>query len=130
MTVGQALEQTQQLRPGSRIPALTLQHWLRDLDGTLRCQVFARSKRPEERTQGADLAWDDGLREEDVLLVPAPYDGLYPHYLCAQIDGVLGEADRYAGERAQYQAILAEFRAWMLPHIPALQPGPLALVRG
>lgn len=99
--------------PGSRIPALTLQHWLRDLDGTLRCQVFARSKRPEERTQGADLAWDDGLREEDVLLVPAPYDGLYPHYLCAQIDGVLGEADRYAGERAQYQAILAEFRAWM-----------------
>ena len=96
MTVGQALEQTQQLRPGSRIPALTLQHWLRDLDGTLRCQVFARSKRPEERMQGADLAWDDGLREEDVLLVPAPYDGLYPHYLCAQIDGALGEADRYA----------------------------------
>lgn len=113
MTVGQALEQTQQLRPGSRIPALTLQHWLRDLDGTLRCQIFARSKRPEERMQGADLAWDDGLREADVLLVPAPYDGLYPHYLCAQIDGALGEADRYAGERAQYQAILAEFRAWM-----------------
>lgn len=113
MTVGQALEQAEQLRPGSRIPPLTLQHWLRELDGTLRCQVFAHSMADAYDAQGADKAWDEGLREEDVLLVPAPYDGLYPHYLCAQIDGALGEADRYAGEKAQYYAILAELRAWM-----------------
>ena len=117
MTVGQALEQTQQLRPGSRIPALTLQHWLRDLDGTLRCQVFARSKRPEERTQGADLAWDDGLREEDVLLVPADRwsaGGSRP--LCGGEGTVSGDLGRISGLDA--------------PHIPALQSGPLALVRG
>ena len=113
MTVGQALERTEQLRPGSRSPSLTLQHWLRELDGTLRSQVFDRSETDAYDAQGADRAWEEGLRQEDLLLAPAPYDGLYPHYLCAQIDGALGEGDRYAGEKAQYYAILAELRAWM-----------------
>ena len=62
---------------------------------------------------GADLAWDDGLRDDDVLLVPPPFDSLYPHYLCAMTDAALGENDRYAGEQAQYNSILAELAGWL-----------------
>lgn len=118
MTVGQALERAAQLRPGSRLPPLTLQHWLRELDGSLRKQVFDRSETHAYDACGADLAWADGLRDADQLLAPAPYDALYPHYLCAQMDGALGEGDRYAGEKAQYYAILAELSAWMRREYP------------
>ena len=62
---------------------------------------------------GADIAWDNGLRDDDVLLVPPPFDSLYPHYLCAMTDAALGENDRYAGEQAQYNSILAELAAWL-----------------
>ena len=53
------------------------------------------------------------LRDDDVLLVPPPFDSLYPHYLCAMTDAALGENDRYAGEQAQYNSILAELAGWL-----------------
>ena len=47
------------------------------------------------------------------LLVPVPFDALYPHYLCAKLDAALGETERYAGEQARYNSILAELSAWL-----------------
>ena len=41
------------------------------------------------------------------------YKRQYPHYLCAMTDAALGETDRYAGEQAQYNGILAELAAWL-----------------
>ena len=56
-----------------------------------------------------------GMKTKDgvELLVPAPFDRLYPHYLCAMIDGALGEIDRYSGEMSQYNSMLAEFTLWL-----------------
>ena len=64
---------------------------------------------------GADLAWpaEGGLDDAVELLVPVPFDALYPHYLCAKLDAALGETERYAGEQAQYNSILAELSAWL-----------------
>ena len=42
-----------------------------------------------------------------------PFDALYPHYLCAKLDAALGETERYAGEQARYNSILAELSAWL-----------------
>ena len=79
----------------------------------LRERFFKASDTDAFDTVGADRAWDDGLQDEDVLLAPAPFDSLYPHYLCAMTDAALGETDRYAGEQAQYNGILAELAAWL-----------------
>lgn len=106
MTVGQALERAEELRPGSRVSVHTRQEWLRE-------RFFKASDTDAFDTVGADRAWDDGLQDEDVLLAPAPFDALYPHYLCAMTDAALGETDRYAGEQAQYNGILAELAAWL-----------------
>lgn len=105
------MERAEELRPGCRIAARTRQRWLYELDGMLREKFF----RPggAEREEGADLAWEDGLQDETVLLAPAPFDALYPHYLCAMIDAAMGEADRYAGEQAQYNSLVAELAAWL-----------------
>ena len=113
MTVGEATERAEELRPGSRVAARTRQRWLCEVDGMLRERFFRPSGADSREGVGADLAWDDGLRDDDVLLVPPPFDSLYPHYLCAMTDAALGENDRYTGEQAQYNSILAELAGWL-----------------
>lgn len=113
MTVGEAIERCEQARPGSRVEAIVRQRWLRELDGMLRERFFACSDTDEFDGRGADAAWENGLLDEDELLAPAPFDALYPHYLCAMTDAALGEAERYAGEQTQYNALLAELAAWL-----------------
>ena len=43
MTVGQALERAEELRPGSRVSVHTRQEWLREADGMLRERFFKAS---------------------------------------------------------------------------------------
>ena len=116
MTVGQALERAEELRPGSRIALATRQAWLKEADAMLRERFFKNSI----TDVGADLAWDDSLQDDDVLLAPAPFDALYPHYLCAMTDAALGETDRYVGEQAQYNSLLADLAAWLRRSYPTL----------
>lgn len=113
MTAGEALERAESLRPGSRIPRETRQQWLREVDGMLRNRYFAKSQTDAYETVGADRNWENGLRDETVLMAPEPFDALYPHYLCARNDAALGETDRYVGEQAQYNNILAELAVWL-----------------
>ena len=112
MTVGQALERLDELRPGSPITERTKLCWLKELDGTLRAGLLAEYSRHFSAV-GADTLWDEGLEDDDVLLVPEPFDGLYPHYLCAMTDAALGENDRYAGEMNRYNSLLGEFSLWL-----------------
>ena len=86
---------------------------LREADGLLRQRLFAKSATKDYDTVGADVGWQDGLRDDVPLLAPAPFDALYPHYLCAKLDAALGETERYAGEQARYNSILAELSAWL-----------------
>lgn len=118
MTVGEALERLEELRPGSRVAAGTRQQWLWELDGLLRQRLFDHSATDEYEDVGADRAWKEGLQDEDILLAPAPFDALYPHYLCAKTDAALGETDRYTGEQARYNALLAELGIWLRQQYP------------
>ena len=49
-------------------------------------------------------------------------DALYPHYSpCADLtDAALGETDRYVGEQAQYNSLLADLAAWLRRSYPTL----------
>ena len=118
--VGQALERAEELRPGSRIALATRQAWLKEADAMLRERFFKNSITDAYDDVGADLAWDDSLQDDDVLLAPAPFDALYPHYLCAMTDAALGETDRYVGEQAQYNSLLADLAAWLRRSYPTL----------
>ena len=82
-------------------------------DGMLRALLFSGCGL--RAGVGADLAWpaEGGLDDAVELLVPVPFDALYPHYLCAKLDAALGETERYAGEQARYNSILAELSAWL-----------------
>ena len=117
MTVGEALERAEQLRPNCRIgPELRMQ-WLRETDARLRAELFARSAADAYETVGADRAALP-LQDAQPLLVPEPFDALYPHLLCAKLDAALGESDRYAGEQAQYNALCSELALWLRQNYP------------
>ena len=118
MTAGEALERAERLRPGSRVSAETRQQWLREVDGLLRRKGFDRSATHAYDAVGADVNWDEGVQDEVVLLAPAPFDALYPHYLCACIDAALGENDRAAGEQARYNALAGELLIWLRQQYP------------
>ena len=79
----------------------------------LRQQLFEKSGADEYAAAGADLAWGgEALPDDTVLLVPVPFDALYPHVLCARIDAALGETDRYANEMQLANENQQEFAAW------------------
>ena len=113
MTVGEALERAEELRPGCKVDSCTRQRWLCEEDGMLRVLLFSGCGL--RAGVGADLAWpaEGGLDDAVELLVPVPFDALYPHYLCAKLDAALGETERYAGEQARYNSILVELSAWL-----------------
>ncbi len=113
MTAGEAMERTLLLRPGCAVRRETLQLWLREADAMLRRQLFEPDTGTQYADVGADVSWQQGLSDEAVLLVPAPYDALYPHYLCAQTDAALGENDRCALEQAQYNTLLSALAVWL-----------------
>lgn len=114
MTVEQALARARELRPGCKISDETCRRWLCEEDALLRQQLFEKSGADEYAAAGADLAWSgEALPDDTVLLVPVPFDALYPHILCARIDAALGETDRYAGEQAQCNGLLSELSVWL-----------------
>ena len=129
MTVGQALERAEELRPGSRIALATRQAWLKEADAMLRERFFKNSITDAYDDVGADLAWDDSLQDDDVLLAPAPFDALYPHYLCAMTDAALGETDRYVGGAGPVQQSAGRSGGVAAAQLPDPDGCPVALVR-
>lgn len=139
MTAEMAIDTANQMRPGNIFPVQLKLRWLREADGVLREMVvgLALLPRPEPdgteeedpegknrekpwtfEGKGADRATDAAPLDEVELLAPPPFDGMYPHYLAAQIDANLGEADRAANELSQYNALSSGFAAWMRRNYP------------
>lgn len=118
MTAGEAVARARVLRPGCSVGENEMKEWLRRQDGEIRARVVEPGGAADYGEVGADKLWAEGLEDSAVLLVPFPFDGMYPHYLCAMIDAALGENDRYAGAMTRCNAILGEFAAWLRRSCP------------
>lgn len=75
--------------------------WLEELDGKLAVEVL----RQEPPAYPPDR-WDA------LLLVEAPYDNLYVHYVVAMVCYHNQEIDRYNNAMMMYQQSVGEFRKW------------------
>ena len=106
-TVKQVLEQVDAMLPNQYTTA-EKRRWLLQAEGFVVREVH----QPHAGGEETEVPPED-TGEDTVLLVQPPFDSLYPHYLCAMTDAALGENDRYAGEQAQYNSILAELAAWL-----------------
>ena len=101
MTAGEAIRMAEQL-------------WLRQADSGLRRSVVERSDTGSDfEGRGADILWEEGLEYDTPLLADNAAEALYPHWLAAQMDLVLGETARAANELQLYTSYVQEFAAWV-----------------
>lgn len=102
MTGNEAIAHAQALT-GQTIEETTLLRWLSELDGQLAFDLYRAE------------TWMPYTEEDrgSALLVPFPWDSLYPHYLEAMIYYTNGEYDRYTNAWAMYEQKLGEFRRFV-----------------
>ena len=104
MKVYEAIENIKNLKP-SQYSDEQLIAWLSELDGTVWAGLLSRyTKDPAPALPYSDKR--DMGRE---LLIPFPYDGVYMHWLGANIDYMNGETERYTNGMMMYNAKLQEF---------------------
>lgn len=98
MTVMEALHRADALKPNMYTNAEKIK-WLSILDGIIKTEII------DTHEGGEDVVFEG--YEEDVeltteLLVPAPFDDIYIHWLEAQIDYTNGEYGKYGNSKAMY----------------------------
>ena len=70
MTIGEALERAEQLRPNCRIETETRVQWLREADALLRTKLFDRTAAGAFDAVGADRPWEQPVQDDQTLLAP------------------------------------------------------------
>lgn len=72
MTIGEALERAEQLRPNCRIETETRLQWLREADALLRTKLFDRTAAGAFDAVGADRPWEQPVQDDQTLLHRRP----------------------------------------------------------
>lgn len=115
MTIQEALERLDSLKYNTYTDAEKIA-WLDRLDRTVKAQVI-------DTHEGAAILRFDGYTAgtaiDTTLLIPAPYDEAYIHYLAAQIDFANGEFDKYNAEITMYNTLYTSYAAaYNREHMP------------
>lgn len=115
MTIQEALERLDSLKYNTYTDAEKIA-WLDRLDRTVKAQVI-------DTHEGATIPGFDGYTAgtaiDTTLLIPAPYDEAYIHYLAAQIDFANGEFDKYNAEITMYNTLYTAYAAaYNREHMP------------
>ena len=100
MTIMEALHRIDNLKPNGYSNPEKIK-WLSILDGIIKTEVI-------DRYEGGDAIVFEGYADDAELtrelLVPAPYDEIYIHWLEAQIDYINGEFDKYENSNTMYNS--------------------------
>ncbi len=113
MTIAEAIREADRLKPNS-FPAEDKLRWLERLERRLREEILSRceGELPERSPIGAEE-----LNRR--LQVDAPYDEMYIHWLCAQMDYYQREYEGFNASNAMFEAIFRRFRnAYNREHRP------------
>lgn len=105
MNIATAIRKARILRD-TEIPDSTMVGWLSAHDGAVWQEVVSRYEGPPTVMP---VYGDDTDLEATELLIQAPWDELYPHYLAARIDLAHQDIDRYNNEAMVYEQ---QRRAW------------------
>ena len=100
MTISEAISQADQLRPNDLDTAAKL-CWLSNLDGQIFTELFCTHTDGPASFEG----YDAQTPQTTALLIPFPYDELYPRFLAMRIDLENGELDRYNNDAAVFNRL-------------------------
>ena len=119
MTMTEAIAAADALRPGNPYSEAQKRTWLSALDGRIWLEVQQNS--PEELP--AYPVPGEGETDTRALLVPAPFEELYPAYLVSKIDFADMEWEAYGVSVRNYNTLFDGYAKWYLrQHRPAGAP--------
>lgn len=101
MLIAEAIQKAKLLQD-TEIPDKELVRMLSDHDGIVWEEVITNYEGPLPARPAYNEETDPEATE---LLIPAPWDNLYPHYLAMKIDMAHHDIDRYNNEAAAYGAL-------------------------
>ena len=100
MTIMEVLHRTDTLKPNGYSNPEKIK-WLSILDGMIKTEII------DTHEGGNNVVFEGYAEDEDLtteLLVPAPYDEIYIHWLEARIDYTNGEYDKYENSNTMFNA--------------------------
>ena len=104
MTRIDAIKEADRLKPNA-FPAEDKLRWLERLEKRIRREILLQH---EGTVPALGNFGSEELNLE--LLVPSPYDEMYIHWLCAQMDYYNGEPDSFNASNAMFEAMFGQFR--------------------
>lgn len=114
MTIAEAIAIASRSRPNHKATDEEIIAWLAKLDGKVKKEIMGWCHGPLRFTP-----YTPDVDRTTELLVEAPYDSLYWHYLAAQIDLLQGDTDSYQTERALCDEEYVKYQGWyMRSHRP------------
>lgn len=108
MTIGEVIAQVDALRRNTYGEAEKIR-WLSQLDQRVQRRIIDTHEAAEAVSfAGYDETTDQGT----VLLVPAPYDEMYLHYLIAQIEYFDQQENRYNNANGLFESVWNDYACW------------------
>lgn len=115
MTIIEAITHIDTVKPNSYGQTEKIK-WLSELDGVIKAEIIDTHERcSNEECCGEDKAFSgytDNTELTTKLLVPAPYDKLYTHYLEMQIDYANNEYGKYNNSMVMYNTAYTAFEKY------------------
>jgi len=102
MTLGEAIAAGRALKPDVYTDE-QMAAWISDLDGQLSLELL-------EAGTATAYTWPDSA--DTALLIPSPYDGVYPLYIVAMTDFHNRETDSYQNDMQLVNEALYEYKAY------------------
>jgi hypothetical protein len=121
VTAGEVLARVDELLPNA-IGAAEKRRWLCQAEGFVVQEILRAHE------GGEDTPVPEALADGDELLVPAPYDELYRHYVESQIHYANGEMARCANASSAWNNAFLTYRDYYArTHVPVRRAGALRL---
>jgi hypothetical protein len=112
MTILEAIHKIDTLKPNTYKQSEKIK-WLSTLDGVIKREIIDTHEGGEAI---AFNGYDDTTDLDTMLLVPAPYDDIYLHWLEARIDYAMGEYRKYNNSAEAYNAAFEAFSGYYNRH--------------
>lgn len=107
MTILDVIHRVDNLKPNGYSQSQKI-NWLSSLDGIVKREII------DTHEGGENISYKP-YNDEDItvqLLIPAPYDDIYIHWLEAQIDYANGENGKYQNSMAMYNTAYSAYERY------------------
>lgn len=123
MTIREAIETCDFLKP-NRFSYFQKVSWLNELDGMIKAEIIDTHTKPDTVIFAG---YDDNTDSDTVLLVEAPYSGIYIHFLLAEIDFYNDELTSYGNSISIFDKAYLQFAAYYNRKYTPLQKNGITL---